>query len=79
MSRLIQTCSLVFALSLPSMVWAHPGHGEAGPAHYVTEPVHAIPFLVALAVITAAIIFGRRWLSGSGLSAAANPRRTDRK
>lgn len=37
-------------LMLPAgSVWAHPGHGStdpAGPAHYVLEPLHALPVLL---------------------------------
>ena len=46
--------------------WAHPGHGVTDPetpAHYVIEPVHALPVLVliaACALVAYRIRSGRR-------------------
>jgi hypothetical protein len=46
--------------------WAHPGHGMTDPetpAHYVIEPVHAVPVLIliaACALVAYLARFGRR-------------------
>lgn len=34
---------------------AHPGHGQPGPLHQVTEPVHAAPIVVAAVCVGLAI------------------------
>ena len=45
-------------------VWAHPGHGVTdpeGPAHYVLEPLHALPvLLVALSIAAVWGVLRRR-------------------
>lgn len=45
--------------------WAHPGHGVTDPqtpAHYVMEPVHALPLLslLAAAALAACRVRARR-------------------
>ncbi len=42
---------------------AHPGHGEPGQAHYVTEPTHVVPVMLAASVtlvVVAAVALWRR-------------------
>ena len=44
--------AMVIAATSAATVLAHPGHGVTDPetpAHYVLEPVHAIPVLLLLA------------------------------
>jgi hypothetical protein len=56
---------LLFAVVVPSVVAAHPGHGDSGDgfglAHYLTEPVHVF-FAVALivALVGGSAFFARR-------------------
>ena len=43
---------------VPATAFAHPGHGHTDPdslAHYVTEPVHAIPLALATAFVIIAV------------------------
>lgn len=45
---------------------AHPGHGHTDPTswvHYLTEPVHVVPFALAAGAAGASVWFGRRWLA----------------
>jgi len=42
---------LFVTLAATSAAFAHPGHGTTGGftiMHYITEPVHAIPLLIAI-------------------------------
>ena len=50
---LAAVCTLV-----PATAFAHPGHGHTDPdslAHYLTEPVHAIPLALAAAFVIIAV------------------------
>lgn len=40
---------------------AHPGHGEPGPAHYVTEPTHLVPVLMGAAVVLCTVVAVALW------------------
>lgn len=43
--------SLLVMLAATSAAFAHPGHGSTGGytiTHYITEPVHALPLLMAI-------------------------------
>ncbi len=51
LQRLIVVASIAFIGTLSAS--AHPGHGEPGPAHYVTEADHVVPVVLA----TTAILF----------------------
>ena len=47
-----QLCAFIFTL-LPSLLFAHPGHGETEGftiKHYMVEPEHVIVAVLALAV-----------------------------
>ncbi|WP_146536765.1 hypothetical protein [Rubripirellula reticaptiva] len=52
----------VSALSSTLMAQAHPGHGEPGPTHYVTEPSHVLPVVMvaSLVLCVAAALRGSR-------------------
>ena len=46
-----------------STLWAHPGHGQIPsdtPAHYLFEPLHAIPLLAFVALIAGAAFYAGR-------------------
>lgn len=50
MKKVIATMSF-FALCLPVICLAHPGHGNTGGytiTHYFTEPVHLVTMLITL-------------------------------
>lgn len=52
-------------------VWAHPGHGvtdSAGPAHYVIEPLHALPILLLALAIGGVWAATRLWRTASDRS-----------
>jgi hypothetical protein len=45
---------------------AHPGHGHTAPeswTHYLTEPVHVIPFALAAGAVVTGAWLGRRWFA----------------
>jgi hypothetical protein len=47
---------------LPSLAWAHPGHGATEPdsvQHYLLEPLHVVMIVAAIAAIGGAIAFWR--------------------
>lgn len=53
----IKRLLLAILLLLPSIAFAHPGHGTTAPtswSHYLTEPVHVVP--LALAIVAVAIV-----------------------
>ena len=56
--RNIATLSVVAFLS--TEVLAHPGHGQSGPAHYVTEPQHSIVLVAAVAAMVVGLVFALR-------------------
>gem|GEM_PF-1283573 len=70
MNRFKLTLVMLLTLTQSSLLFAHPGHGSSdttnpeGILHYLTEPVHLIPF-IAVAVFTASIIVGRKMLQRS--------------
>lgn len=45
------------SLGLPTVLWAHPGHGETptGAAHYLLEPVHASSLAIVISLGIAAV------------------------
>jgi hypothetical protein len=55
----------------PLVGWSHPGHGTTAqsvdslsPAHYLIEPVHALPIAVVIAIVLlAAASLGRSRLA----------------
>jgi hypothetical protein len=47
------------AVQLQMTAYAHPGHGQSGPTHYVTEPDHAVVIIAALLAITMITVAGR--------------------
>lgn len=56
---------LAACLLLPvDAAWAHPGHGVTppeSPAHYVLEPIHALPvLLIVFAIIGVRVISRHR-------------------
>ena len=55
---------LAACLLLPAeAVWAHPGHGVTppeSPAHYVLEPLHALPVLLIVVAIVCVRVISRR-------------------
>jgi hypothetical protein len=56
---------LAACLLLPAeAAWAHPGHGVTppdSPAHYVLEPLHALPvLLIVLAIVGVRVVSRRR-------------------
>ena len=66
MSRRVAAIAATFGtalLSAGSAALAHPGHGRIPadqPAHYVLEPLHAIPLLAIAATITGVVLYVRR-------------------
>ena len=56
--------TLFATLGLPTIGWAHPGHGDvaSGPTHYVLEPVHAfsIAGAIVLGIAVAAFMFATK-------------------
>lgn len=40
---------------------AHPGHGEPGPTHYVTEPMHVLPVAVGAAAVFCGVVAVTVW------------------
>ena len=68
--RNIATILLVGYLQTTST--AHPGHGHDGPAHYVTEPQHAVVLLIAaIALGVAIVVLGRMVRRGTTTSRSA--------
>jgi hypothetical protein len=52
-----------WAATVPTLAWAHPGHGTTEPAsveHYLFEPVHAVPLVVLAVAVAAAGLIKRR-------------------
>jgi hypothetical protein len=39
-TRMRMMLSASWMVSLSAVAQAHPGHGEAGPSHYLTSPLH---------------------------------------
>lgn len=57
MSTVLRTVAIfVPILAMPWTAMAHPGHGEPGPTHYVTEPVHVLPAMMIAATIFAVVV-----------------------
>lgn len=55
-------------LLAPALALAHPGHGHtdaSAPAHYIGEPMHALPIAlgVAITVLVIAATLLARWLA----------------
>lgn len=53
----------LFGFSATGRLFAHPGHGTTtpdSPAHYVFEPVHALPVVAIVVAIAGAVLFLRR-------------------
>lgn len=49
MNSLLRITTFLFvAGSLAATASAHPGHGEPGPGHHLTEPVHLLTFATFL-------------------------------
>jgi hypothetical protein len=46
---------IAFLLSLSAL--AHPGHGEPGAAHYVTEPDHLVQWVMLGAIVALALVY----------------------
>ncbi|MEZ6055950.1 MAG: hypothetical protein R3C01_04530 [Planctomycetaceae bacterium] len=69
--------ALWLGVSQVATVFGHPGHGEVAadsPAHYIVEPWHAVPVL--LAVIAVAVFV--RWMrTDSGTASQTTNERTD--
>jgi len=61
-----------FSFCGTAIVVAHPGHGEPGPLHYLSEPDHVVPVLLSSAAILCGLI-AVRWIHSrrSGLAAVA--------
>jgi len=61
--RICSTTLAALAATLTTAaVWGHPGHGSTDAQqveHYLAEPVHAAPLVVALAIVA--------FLVGAGL------------
>jgi hypothetical protein len=56
MKQLILTAAALMCVA--GTAWAHPGHGVTDPdtpAHYVVEPLHAIPVLVLIGGVALAL------------------------
>ena len=55
-----------------AIVVAHPGHGEPGPLHYLSEADHVVPVLISSAAILCGLI-AVKWIRSrrSGLPAVA--------
>lgn len=62
MNRFKLTLVMLFTLVQCPQLFAHPGHGTQkvanpnGILHYLTEPVHLIPFIIIAAII--GLLFG---------------------
>jgi hypothetical protein len=55
----------LIATLLSGTALAHPGHGEVGPTHYLTEPEHLLTILIPATVIVMLWMFVKRarWVS----------------
>jgi hypothetical protein len=54
MKKIMLAASGLFALCMPLISIAHPGHGETGGytiTHYFVEPTHAVVSLLALTIV----------------------------
>jgi hypothetical protein len=63
--RSMNVLGAVIALAGP-VAYAHEGHGHTrgdSPLHYVTEPIHLIPFAVAALFLGAIAWWGSRKLA----------------
>jgi hypothetical protein len=60
----------------PSLVLAHPGHGETDPgsiAHFAFEPLHAVPVaLLLIAVVASSLVLWRRMRAQAAAPARKN-------
>ncbi len=67
MNRFKLTLVMLFTLVQCPTLFAHPGHGARetvnpnGILHYLTEPVHVMPFII-IAVIMSMLIGGKKFL-----------------
>jgi putative copper export protein len=60
---------IVLVTLVPSLAFAHPGHGETQPdtwRHFVTEPVHVLSLAIAIVAITALFMIWWRRRDSSG-------------
>ncbi len=70
MNRFKLALVMLVTLTHSSLLFAHPGHGTSQPSnphgilHYLTEPVHLIPF-AAIALFAASVIIGKKLLQRS--------------
>lgn len=58
------TGAAALAVTTIATATAHPGHGEPGPAHYVTEPSHVVPVVMGAAAVFCAVIAVGAWRRG---------------
>lgn len=67
MNRFKLTLVMLFTLVQCPQLFAHPGHGAQetvnpnGILHYLTEPVHLIPFIIIAAII-GLLIGGKKFM-----------------
>jgi hypothetical protein len=65
MTTALRQCGSAFGVVLAwgAVASAHPGHGTIpadSPAHYVLEPVHALPVVAIVAAIAGVLVYRRR-------------------
>ena len=61
MNRMVQ--ATVAGLGLSGPLQAHPGHGTTAPdspAHYIFEPIHALPVVTLVVAIAGVVLFLRK-------------------
>ncbi|MEQ8855453.1 hypothetical protein [Gimesia sp.] len=82
MNRFNLALAMIITVAHSSQAFAHPGHGTSQPAnphgilHYLTEPVHLVPF-AAIALFAAAVVIGKKAVQRSRIQKQKAVRSTD--
>ncbi len=66
--RAVSAC--IAALLAAPFAGAHPGHGEPGASHYVTDPAHVIPLMI-IGTVLVFLAFGWHKTQSAGSKAKA--------